>query len=384
MCAKVASPKLSDLLQRFVAEGCYAGVSVLARRRGQELHRVAAGLQDIESQRPMTTDSIVRIYSITKILTSVAALTFVEQGTIALADPVDAYLPEARGWRVYAGGSPEDPELRDPMRPLMLWDLFRHTAGLPYLVPGTPHAHLLEQARLTEAVSLADKVRRIARVPLARDPGVQFEYGYATDLLARVLEVVSGQPFEAVLTERVLEPAGMSQTGFSVADQALDRLAMVHEGRGPGLPLKMVAIAPGEARPGAWGYPEGGSGLYSTLNDLARFGEILCAGGELNGVRLLGRKTLQWMTADHLLGTASPWHSFEPGCGFGLGVSVRVESGMADRADSIGTFGWSGLASTSLRVDPLEQLVLVLFAQHFPYDEHRLFGRVTNMVYAQL
>jgi CubicO group peptidase (beta-lactamase class C family) len=174
---------LSALLERFVSDGRYAGVSVLAMYDGQVLHRVAAGLQDVESERPMTTDSIVRIYSTTKVLTSVAALTFLEEGRIALVDPVDAYLPEVQDCRVFADGPPEDPMLRDPVRPLTIWDLFRHTAGLPYPFPGTPAEHFFREARISESASLADKVRRIVRMPLARDPGVQFDYGYATDLL---------------------------------------------------------------------------------------------------------------------------------------------------------------------------------------------------------
>jgi CubicO group peptidase (beta-lactamase class C family) len=375
---------LSLLLERFVSERRYAGVSVLTMHDGQVLHRVAAGLQDVESERPMTMDSIVRIYSTTKVVTSVAALTFLEEGRIALVDPVDAYLPEVRDCRVFADGPPEDPKLRDPVRALTIRDLFRHTAGLPYPFPGTPAEHFFQEARIFESTSLADKVRRIVGMPLARDPGVQFDYGYATDLLARVLEVVSGQPFEKVLAERVLGPAGMAQTSFSVRDSALDRLAMVHEGGAAGRPLRVVPIVPGEARRGAWRHPLGGTGLYSTLDDLARFGQILCAGGEFGGTHLLGRKTLDLMTANHLVGTANPYHGFDPGSGFGLGVGVRVELGLADRADSAGSFGWNGLASTYFRVDPSERLVLVAFAQHFPFDEHRLFGRVTNVVYSQL
>jgi CubicO group peptidase (beta-lactamase class C family) len=267
---------------------------------------------------------------------------------------------------------------------MMLRDLFRHTAGIAYPAPGTPTEPFFTEARVLESASLADKVRRIARVPLVRDPGVQFDYGYGTDFLARVLEVVSGRPFEQVLRDRVLVPAGMAQTGFAVADSALDRLATVHEGGGPGGPLRVMPVVPGERRRGAWQHPLGGTGLYSTLEDLGRFGRILCAGGEFGGTRLLGRKTLELMRANHLAGTASPYHSFEPGSGFGLGIGVRVELGLAERVDSIGSFGWNGLASTFFRVDPSERLVLVALAQHLPFDEHRLFGRVANVIYSHL
>jgi len=267
---------------------------------------------------------------------------------------------------------------------MTLRDLFRHTAGIAYPGPGSPTDPFSAEARVAESVSLADKVRRIVGVPLVRDPGVQFDYGYGTDLLARVLEVVSGQPFEQVLNERVLGPAGMAQTGFAVAESALDRLAMVHEGGGPGIPLRVIPVVPGERRRGAWQHPLGGTGLYSTLEDLGRFGRILCAGGEFGDTRLLGRKTLELMRANHLAGTASPYHTFEPGSGFGLGVGVRVELGLAERVDSIGAFGWNGLASTFFRVDPSERLVLVALAQHLPFDEHRLFGRVANVIYSDL
>jgi len=220
MHANAADAPLPALLQRFVSEGRYAGVSVLALRDGETLHRLAAGSQDVETQRPMTVDSIARIYSITKVLTSVAALTFLEEGKIDLTDPVDAYLTEVRDCQVLTGGSPQAPELRKPVRPMTLRDLFRHTAGIAYPGPGSPTEPFSAEARVAESVSLADNVRRIVGVPLVRDPGVQFDYGYGTDLLARVLEVVSGQPFEQVLNERVLGPAGMAQTGFAVAESA--------------------------------------------------------------------------------------------------------------------------------------------------------------------
>ena len=384
LAINAVNPRLSSLLQRFVSEGRYAGVSVLALRDGQTLQQLAAGVQDVESRQPLAVDSIVRIYSITKVLTAVTALTFLEEGWIDLAEPVEAYLPEVQDCQVFTGGSPQAPDLRKPVRPMTLRDLFRHTAGLAYPAPGTPIEPFFSEARVSESVSLADKVRRIVRVPLLRDPGVQFDYGYGTDFLARVLEVVSGRPFEQVLSERVLGPAGMTQTGFSVEDSSLDRLAMVHEGGGPDNTLRMIPIVAGERRRGAWQHPLGGSGLYSTLEDLGRFGRILCAGGTFESTRLLGRKTLELMRANHLVGTASPYHSFEAGNGFGLGVGVRVDLGFAERADSIGRFGWNGLASTSFRVDPSERLVLVILAQHLPFDEHRLFGRVVNLIYSQI
>ncbi|MBV9999000.1 MAG: beta-lactamase family protein [Verrucomicrobia bacterium] len=379
-----ASSPLPALLQRFVSEGRYAGVSVLALRDGQPLHQVAAGFQEVESRRPMTVDSIVRIHSVTKVLTAVTALTFLEEGQIDLGEPVETYLPEVRSFQVIAGSPPEAPELRKPARPMTVRDLFRHTAGIAYPAPGTPTEPFFAEAGVSESVSLADKIRRIVRVPLVSDPGVQFDYGYGTDFLARVLEVVSGRPFEQLLSERVLEPAGMAETGFTVADPALDRLAMVHEGGGPGSPLRVIPMVAGERRPGAWRHPLGGSGLYSTLADLGRFGRILCAGGEFGGTRLLGRKTVDLMRANHLAGTASPYHSFDAGSGFGLGVGVRLELGLADRADSPGCFGWNGLASTFFRVDPAERLVLVVLIQHFPFDEHRLLGRIANVIYSQL
>ncbi len=373
-----------SLVNRFVSEGRYAGVGVLVVRDGQVLHRFAAGLQDVASERPMATDSIVRIYSITKVVTSVTALTLLEEGKIDLADPVEVYLPEARDCQVFTGGRPESPEMREPARPMTVRDLFRHTAGIPYPAPGMPSEYFFNQARVKESTSLAEKARRVLSMPLANDPGVEFDYGYATDLLARALEVVSGQPFERLIAERVLGPAGMEETSFAVPEAAHGRLATVHEGGGPERPLRPLPTVPGEQRPGAWRHPCGGTGLYATLDDVGRLGKILCAGGGSGETRLLGRKTFELMTANHLQGTASPYHTFDPGSGFGLGVGVREVLGRSDRVESLGSFGWNGLASTYFRVDPSERLVLVVFAQHFPFDEHRLFGRVSNAVYAEL
>jgi CubicO group peptidase (beta-lactamase class C family) len=370
-------------MQRFVETGRHAGVSLLVLRDGHIADTFATGCRNRELDLPMTRDTIVRIYSMTKIIVTVAALTLLEEGKLGLLDAVTDYLSQFRDLRVFAGGTVQDPKLVSLERPITIQHLFTHTSGFPYEAPGEPIDEFYRPVAEGHSESLEQLVDLLAHLPLKWQPGTRFEYGFSTDILGRVIEVVTGQRLDQVLIERVLGPLGMVDTGYSVDASRKVRLAKVYE-HGTDGTLRPVASLHGESVEGQRDFPQGGAGLYSTLDDYARFAQMLCNRGELEGVRIIGRKTWELMVANHL--TITPERFREPGLGygFGLGVDVRLDNGLAGTLGTIDSFGWTGMATTYCRIDPAERLALMVFAQHLPYDEHGLFQRFANLVYQSI
>jgi CubicO group peptidase (beta-lactamase class C family) len=372
--------RLHRQIESFVQEGKHAGISTLLLRKGQVADFFAVGFRDRQAGAPMQGDTIVRIYSLTKIITSVAALTLIEEGKLGLSHPINDYLPEFNDMRVFVGGSAQNRELIPAAVPINVHHLFTHTSGFTYGDNEEPLDEFYQTAGLEKAGSLADLVRTLATLPLKREPGTMYEYGFSTDILARVVEVVSGQPFDLFLQQRILEPLEMADTGFGVDAAKLNRLAKVYE-HGTNGELQPVQHFEFEAIEGQKKFPMGGSGLFSTIEDYSRFAQMLCNGGELNGVRVLSRKAFEQMTVDHLAGKPVANRTYSEGYGFGLGVAVRINDGLAGTLGTLGSFGWSGKATTYCVIDPAEELVLLVFTQHLPYDEHGLFERFTNLVY---
>jgi CubicO group peptidase (beta-lactamase class C family) len=375
--------RLHRQIESFVDEGKHAGIGVLLLRKGQMADSFSVGLRDRQAGTPMQGDTIVRIYSLTKIITSVAAINLIEEGKLGLSHPIKEYLPEFSDMRIFVGGNAKHRELVPAEVPINVHHLFTHTSGFTYGDNEEPIDELYQTAGLETADSLADLVRMLATLPLKREPGTMYEYGFSTDILARVVEVVSGQPFDRFLQERILEPLGMMDTGFSVEDTKRDRLAKVYE-HGTNRELQPVQSFEFEVIEGQKKFPMGGSGLFSTIQDYSRFAQTLCNGGELNGVRILSRKAFEQMTVDHLGGKPVSNRTYTEGYGFGLGVAVRTNSGLAGTLGTLGAFGWSGKATTFCLMDPAEQLVMLVFTQHLPYDEHGLFEQFTNLVYQAL
>ena len=230
---------------------------------------------------------------------------------------------------------------------------------------------------------LEELVSDLARLPLKWHPGTRFEYGFSTDVLGRVLEVVSGLRLDDFLKARVLDPLGMVDTDFSVPEAKKERLARVYQ-HAEGGALQPLPSLEGEIVEGRRKYPGGGAGLFSTLDDFARFGQMLCNGGELEELRIIGRKTYELMISNHLSGLAIPFHNLSLGYGFGLGVGVRLDNGLTGTLGTLGTFGWNGMATTFFWIDPAEGLVHLCFTQHLPHDEHGLFQRFRNLAYQAL
>ena len=375
--------RLHRRIQQFVEEEKHAGISLLLLRKGEIADFFAVGFQDVALGIPMQRETIVRIYSMTKIVISVAALILVEQGRLGLLDRVKDYLPEFSDPRVITGGTSQNPQLIPANEPITIHHLFTHSSGIIYEAVGEPIGEIYKRAGLEDADSLAELVRRLARLPLKRQPGTMFEYGHSTDVLARVIEVVSGRPLDVFLKEQIMNPLDMQDTDFAVPESKMDRLAKVYQ-HGPGGELKALPSLAGEVRAGIRKYPAGSAGLFSTLDDFGRFCQMLCNRGALGGVEILSPKTFRQLIADHLSGLPVADRTFTAGYGFGLGVAVRINDGLAGTLGTVGSFGWSGMATTLCSIDPAEELVMLLFAQHLPLDEHGVFQRFTNLVYQAL
>ncbi len=349
--------------------------------------RGAVGYRDLESRLPMEGSTIVRVYSMSKIVTSIAVLILFEEGCFRLEEPVAAYIPEMAGMQVMTGGSADAPLLATARQPVTIKHLLTHTSGLIY---GNEEGDALEQiysrAKLGEAASLQEWTSRLAKLPLRHHPGEVFTYGVSTDVLGRLVEIVSGQPLGAFFAERVFVPLGMSDTSFDVPPEKQGRLAKIYR-RGEGGSL-VRADSIGSARPEP-GVELGGEGLFSTIDDFARLGQALLNGGQLEGRRILGRKTVEFMTTNHITALPNPalpdlYATIGPALGFGLGVAVRIDPGRSGYPGSIGQFGWGGAASTHFQSDPREGIVALVFSQHFPFHDNGLFEAFATGYYQAL
>ncbi|HJW07924.1 MAG TPA: serine hydrolase domain-containing protein, partial [Rhodanobacter sp.] len=351
------------------ADGYLGGVTLLARN-GRIVDWQAYGHRDLARRVPMRRDAIFRIYSMTKTVTSVAVMLLVEEGKLALDDPLSRYLPGFTAPQVLIGGSIDAPKLRPADKPVTLHALLTHTAGYPAGRKGDELGlTLMERIDPHGAADLRGFADRMRRVPLAADPGTRFGYdGASLELLARVVEVVSGQSFESFLQQRIFEPLQMRDTGFRVPaaqrSRVVDLTTMGDDGR---LRLADTASArhPGEPLNA---YPSGAGGLYSTAGDYARFAQMLLDGGTLDGHQLLSRKTVELMLRNHLTMLDPPVTQFSDAEGFGLGGYVVLDPARRGQLGSPGQFGWSGAASTSFSIDPHEHLLMILLLQHLPRD----------------
>ena len=376
------------LLKSTDAQGYLGAVSLVVADGGRVVQSGVYGYRDLGRTSPMREDSIFRLYSMTKTVTTVAVLMLMEEGKLSLDDPVARYLPGFSSLQVFAGGSADMPRLRPAENTLTLHHLLTHTAG--FAVAGNEEAtRLLERADLHGSADLAEFSSRLARLPLAVEPGTRFNYdGTQLEVLARVVEVVSGQAFDAFVQQRILEPLQMHDTGFSVPvakrDRIVDITVMGVDGK-LALDQGRSALRPGEMlNP----YPSGAGGLYSTAPDFMRFCRMLLEGGSLDGVSILGRKTVEQMMVNHLTFLDPPVTQFSDAEGFGLGGSVLLDPARKGRLGSVGQFGWSGAASTYFSIDPKERMISILLLQHLPNgagnDLPRIATPFYNLVYQAL
>jgi CubicO group peptidase (beta-lactamase class C family) len=384
------SPQRLETLHRRMARdvdtGKYSGYITLLARGGKIVDWRAYGWQNIASKMPLKKDSIVRIFSMSKIVTSVAILVLLEEGRVGLDDPVEKFLPALKDRQVVVGGTPDAPLLEPAKRSVTIRDLLTHTAGYSYDDAWSADPlplELMRRAKPWQAGNLQELVARLATVPLHEQPGTRFRYGFSTDVLGAVVEKASGQRLDAFLHERIFRPLGMVDTGFWVPASKAARLATIYE------PDEHGKLAPSgwpnvsEAGPDH-GILSGGGGLYSTAADYMRFAQMLLDGGHLGSVRILSRKTVELMTANHLKHLADPHPSGVRAMGFGLGVRVLADPAEGFALGSAGSFGWDGAATTHVLIDPKERIIALLLLQHMAFNQDGIISTFTNGCYAAL
>jgi len=374
-----ALTKLDGILKAEIAAGGLPGTVMLISRNGKVVHFEANGMRDKEAGVPMTRDSIFRMASMTKPITSVAIMMLVEDGKIQIADPASKYLPELKGLQI--GIESKDAAgntvlTREPARrEFTVQDLLRHTSGLTYGHRGASSALVKktyvdagEQAR---DHTNAELITKLSKTVLAFQPGTRFEYSRSADVLGRIVEVVSGMTLGQFFETRIFRPLGMVDSFFSVPADKVARVA--HPMIEPATGKRPNVTDPRQPQR----FESGGGGLFSTAPDYLRFTTMLLNGGELDGVRLLAPKTIELMTSDHL--GALPG-SFYPGYGFGLGFAVRTQAGMNDMPGSVGEYLWGGASGTWFWIDPKEKLIAIFMSQR-PGDVRTYYRRlVKNLV----
>ena len=386
--------RVDGWMRRLVDEGRVAGLSVMLARGGRMAFFRAHGRADIARDKPFAPDTIARIYSMTKPLTSVAVMMLYEEGRFQLDDPITRFLPDFADLRVLTGGNRAKFESEPARRPITIRDLLTHTAGFTYgfmeatLVDALYRQNGVDFGEAQEA-SLAEVVGRLARQPLLAQPGAEWNYSVATDVLGHLVAVVSGQDFADFLRDRVIGPLGMVDTDFHVPAGKLPRLAANYSlFRDRTLKLYDDAVGSRFSAPPA--VASGGGGLVSTAADYMRFCRFILGRGELDGTRLLGRKTVDLMLMNHLDGDLAAMgqprfsETAYTGIGFGLGFSVMLDPARAQILGTPGEVAWGGLASTAFWIDPAEDLAVVLLTQLIPSSALPLRRELRVLTYAAL
>lgn len=385
---------VSRLVQGYVDDEKYPGAICLVARRGKVVHSVTYGDMDVERGKPMRPDTIFRIFSMTKPIASVALMTLYEEGRFQLDDPASQFIPELADVKVFDGGTADDYQVREPARRMTVRDLLMHTSGLAAFNGRSPVGELYRRAgiRASESEStLAAMVTKLGSIPLQADPGAQWIYGISTDLVAYLCEVLSGMPFDRYLRERIFEPLGMVDTGFGVPADKVDRFAACYgpQDGSPRYTLIDDPVTSAYTRPRT--FFSGVSGLVSTAADYLRFCRMLANGGELDGARVLGPRTLRLMTANHLPGgvdlTAMAEFGGETkrqGQGFGLGFGVLLDQTVAQTIGTAGEIFWGGAASTAFFVTPAEDLITIFLTQFRPSAAYPIRRELRATIYSSI
>jgi len=380
--------RIAPAMNRLLDEGKFPGISVTVARRGAVAYRQEFGFADLAAKTPLRKDAIYRIFSMSKPVTGVAVMILLEEGRFRLDDPVSLYLPSFKGLRVIDAGQDNLDETLEASREVTIRDLLRHTSGLVYGgAPTTPLGRIYQARNLLDpATTLEQMAEKIGSIPLAFQPGSRWEYGISMDVLGRLIEVVSGQPLDVFLEERIFRPLKMVDTGFFVPDDKAERFATCYTyAQGQGLTPLPAARGLDAYRRGRNRMLSGGGGLVSTSADYLRFATMLARGGELDGVRILGPRTVSLMSSNQLPpGVSLPsWGGKNDGNGYGFTMSVTTDVARSTGYGSIGDFGWDGAASTFFRVDPKEELVVLLMTQRMPCDLD-IQVKVKSLVYQAL
>jgi CubicO group peptidase (beta-lactamase class C family) len=394
--SKAALDRLENHLKlRYLDGGRFPGTQLLVYRRGKIVHSTVQGFADLERKVPVKDDTIFRIYSMTKPITSVAFMMLVEEGRVAIDEPVHKYIPEWKDLGVFQAGTMPAFMTKPPSRPMLIVDLLRHTSGLTYGFQQRSNVDAayrdLKIGEVEKAGTLQSMIDGLAKIPLEFSPGEAWNYSVATDVLGYLIGKISGVPFEQFLKERIFNPLGMNDTDFFVPADKAHRFAACYSADGKGgMTLQDDPATSSFLSPPS--LISGGGGLCSTASDYLTFCRALLNGGELGGLRLLGPKTLKLMTSNHLPGgvdlPAMSRSLFSEasynGIGFGLGFSVTMNPAQTLIAGSGGEYAWGGAATTSFFIDPAEELITIFMTQVLPSSAYPVRRELRTMVYAAI
>lgn len=387
---------LNKYFEHYVDDGRLPGFHLVVSRHGKVAHQHRYGMRDMEASLPVDADTIWRIYSMTKPITSVALMMLVEEGKLLLTDPVSKFIPAFGDSRVWRGGSVVKPLTEPVTEPMLVWHLLTHTAGLTY---GFLYQSAVDDIYrrngyewgVPRGFTLAEACDAWAQMPLLFQPGTEWNYSVATDVVGRLVEVVSGLALDEFFTRRIFAPLGMHDTSFFVSEDNASRLAALYQ-PDPATRLAKRLDVMGKAALRAPSFLGGGGGLVSSAHDYHRFMQMLAGDGELDGVRLLSPRTVRLMTMNHLPGNADISEFGRPidlenaydGFGFGLGFSVLINPAAAKLHGSLGDFGWGGAASTTFWIDQVEGVTAEFYTQLLPSSTWPLRPYFRSLVYQAL
>lgn len=392
LCSKRLA-SIGPWMKNYLDAGKLAGTTAMVSRHGQVAYCESMGYQDIESRRPWTTDTILRFYSMTKPVTAVAVLMLYEQGCFQLDNPVADFIPSFKDMNVYVSGTKKDMVIEPVTRPMTIHHLLTHTSGLTY---GGLNEGIIPELCIENRVEfkpnegpLADVVDRLAQIPLEFQPGSRWNYGVSFDVLGRLVEVISGLPLDRFMEEKIFKPLNMKDTAFAVPKEKIHRFASLYERTGNSA-LALRENPENSPMIDSVETLAGGAGLVSTLADYFRFTEMLRRKGELDGKRLLSRKTVDYMTRNHLPGDLADMGqpafnetTFE-GIGFGLGVSVMLDPAKAQVIGTPGEYAWGGYASTAFWIDPVEDMIVLFLTQLIPSSAYPIRRELRVLTYQAL
>jgi CubicO group peptidase (beta-lactamase class C family) len=383
-------------MENYITPGKIAGCQVMVSRGGVPAYFRSFGQMDIERNKPMQEDTIFRIYSMTKPITSVALMMLFEEGRFQLNDPVSRFIPSWKGQQVWISGDGDDMETREPASPMTMRHVLSHTSGLTYGTGLFPSEHPVDKfydklgVNRDAGETIESFAQKLSTVPLRYDPGTQWCYSLATDVCGCLVEFISGVPFGQFLQERIFDPLGMTDTSFVVPEEKLDRLAANYERRADKT-LKLLDDPMNSLYANPNRFPSGGGGLASTTADYGRFCEMLRGGGQLEGQRIIGGRTLKLMHRNHLpngtdLGSIAMGSFSETaydGVGFGLGFASTLDD-VAAGTIGAGDYYWGGAASTIFWVDPVEDMFVIFMTQLMPSATFNFRGQIKNIIYGAI
>jgi CubicO group peptidase (beta-lactamase class C family) len=380
------------LKERYIDSKKIAGTLTMIARKGKIAYLSPLGLRDLEKGKPMSEATIFRIYSMSKPITSVAFMTLYEQGHFQLNDTVDKYIPEWKNLGVYQAGNHPLFVTTPPDRPMTIRDLMTHMSGLTYSFMQRTNVDAayrkLGVGDVGGGGTLRDMIVKLAALPLEFSPGTRWNYSVSTDVLGYLIEVFSGMPFDKYLKKVIFEPLNMVDTGFYVPPENHDRFAQIYS-RGPGKILRPVVDMGSDSVTAPPTFLSGGGGMVSTAADYYRFCQMLLNGGDLDGARILGRKTIEMMTMNHLPGNQDMTNlsvstfsqTAREGFGFGLGFSMHLGSALSQVIGSVGEYFWGGAASTAFWIDPVEDLIVIFLTQFMPEGTFNFRNQLKAIIY---